>query len=99
MAYSQSTQLFVDNWGDTTEQYVYRADGGLDYKVEYFGSYRKVTGYHMNGVVSAIGYYRKDRKNGTWKFYDLMGEMIAEVKYKDGQRISAIEYRYFIASN
>jgi hypothetical protein len=47
MAYSQSAQLFVDNWGDTTKQYVYRADGGLDYKVEYFGSYRKVTGYHM----------------------------------------------------
>ena len=99
MAYSQSATLYVDAWGDTTQYHVFKEDGTLDYKIEYFGETRKLTGYHTNGNICAIGFYRRDERYGTWKFYNNEGDLTAQVIYKNGKRAKAIQYKDFLASN
>jgi len=38
--------------------------------------------YFESGIVSSEGYYKNDKKEGTWKFYYENGELKSEGEYK-----------------
>ena len=47
----------------------------------------KWAGFHENGKRKYTGTYRQGKKHGKWKMYDTEGNLVDEVKYKDGVKI------------
>ncbi len=43
--------------------------------------------YHENGELYCTGYYSRDKKDSTWKFYDIKGELFKTEKWKLGQQM------------
>jgi len=44
----------------------------------------KVTGYYIVGAVEYTGQFKQNKKSGTWKYFDLDGNLKKEVGYKNG---------------
>ncbi|GAB1447199.1 MAG: hypothetical protein LCH37_06585 [Bacteroidetes bacterium] len=47
--------------------------------------------YFTNGKLQASGYYSRDKKTGTWKYYNREGLLIRTEEYKDGELIKKEE--------
>lgn len=47
--------------------------------------------YYTNGKLQASGYYARDKKSGTWKYYSKDGLLIRTEEYKDDQLIKSEE--------
>ena len=48
------------------------------------GDYKE---YYDNGEVKIKGQYKKDHKEGTWKFYAENGKLLQKIKFENGKRL------------
>jgi hypothetical protein len=42
------------------------------------------TRYYENGSLECSGYYKNEKKDSTWKYYDLSGKLIKQEDYING---------------
>ncbi len=45
------------------------------------------TRYHENGALECSGFYKDEKKDGVWKYYDPKGVLIKEEKYSNGVKL------------
>jgi antitoxin component YwqK of YwqJK toxin-antitoxin module len=48
------------------------------------GAYFK---YFENGKLEITGYYKKDKKSGLWKYYDIQGNIVRTENYLNGELV------------
>lgn len=46
------------------------------------------TRYHENGNLECSGYYRDEKKDRLWKYYNTKGELIREERYENGKLLT-----------
>ena len=67
----QEYRFFYDKDGNTIDTLVFIKNGPY-------------TRYHENGKLACSGYYKRDRKTGTWKYYSTSGTLIKTEEWLDG---------------
>jgi hypothetical protein len=45
------------------------------------------TRYHENGSLECSGYFKNEKKDSTWKYYDPKGKLIKQEEYLNGQLV------------
>ncbi|MCK0130424.1 hypothetical protein MWU59_02820 [Flavobacteriaceae bacterium F08102] len=59
------------------------------------GDLVKVTYYHDNGKIEQEGYFKDNKLQGTWNYYNQEGEKIAMGNYDSGRKVG----KWFFWSN
>lgn len=73
---NEKTRLIIQNREDT--RYEYEVEGSVKN-----GIYRE----YKAGKLIIEGYYKNDRRDGKWRFYDQNGKIKERKRYKDGQEV------------
>jgi len=45
-------------------------------------------GFHENGSIKIKGFYKDDKPNGEWSYYNLFNSVIRKNYYEDGKQIN-----------
>lgn len=53
------------------------------------GDYR---GFHENGQLRELGFYRQSKRNGEWKFYNRQGKLYKIYTFHDGELVDTVLY-------
>lgn len=70
----QEFRMVTDNHGNTTDTMVYIKSGPY-------------TRYHENGTLECSGFYDREKKTGTWKYYTSKGVLIKTEQWADDKLI------------
>lgn len=75
-----------DNYSQIIKYY----ENGSVEEIEFFDLDQKKIGhwvrYYDNGVIMGEGSFKRDKKHGDWKSYDVNGKLFMYVKYKKGKK-------------
>ncbi len=47
--------------------------------------------YYENGKIRYSGFYKNDKRDSTWKFYDTLGNVLKTLVYKEDKEIKVID--------
>ncbi len=45
------------------------------------------TRYYEGGTLECSGFYKDEKKDGIWKYYDVKGKLLKEEKYTNGVKV------------
>jgi len=54
----------------------------------------KETDYYPNGTIQLIGFFKDDKKDSVWLWYDSLGRLVSKIGYVKGVRCGNV-YHYF----
>lgn len=75
----QEYRTSYDNLGNTHDTILYIKNGPY-------------TRYHENGKLDCSGYYNKEAKSGTWKFYNQAGKLIRTEEWASGKMVKSTSH-------
>lgn len=75
----QEYRTSYDNHGNTHDTILYIKNGPY-------------TRYYENGKLDCSGYYNKEAKNGTWKFYNQAGKLIRTEEWASGKIVKTTSH-------
>jgi antitoxin component YwqK of YwqJK toxin-antitoxin module len=75
----QEFRTSYDNQGNTHDTILYIKNGPY-------------TRYYENGKLDCSGFYTKEQKSGTWKYYSQAGKLIKTEEWTNGQLIRSTRH-------
>lgn len=96
VSYAQQA-TYTDNDGDGVIEYVLRDNNGKVIETGFYYNRKMVgtwTSYFPSGKKHTVAKFKNGVKHGNWLMYNESGQVVFNVLFKEGKKVSATQHSY-----